>query len=400
MIKSTKSTLTFSNANKLNNLNLFLNEYKRVLSLFIDLLWKQDKISSLLPKEITSQVSTWLSARAIQCAGKQASGIVRGTRTKQEKRLYVIKKFNKEGQYKKARALKAIYDANSISKPIVDNLEAELDSRFIKINLDNKTTFDGWLTLTSLGNKLSIKLPFKKHKHFNKMLENGHLKDGVRLSNLSCTFMFDLPDPIEKTSGSTIGIDIGQKTTLSCSNGKTVETDNHGHTYESICNKLSRKKKGSISFGKAQKHRSNYIRWCVNQVDLDGIKQVNLERIKYLRKGKRTSRSLGHWNYKELFDRLESKFIESGVLINKLNPAYTSQRCSSCGWVRKSNRKLKVFKCDQCGYAADSDLNAATNLSLNLMPIGDKKRLSHSNRLGFYWNEISQEPIVSDAKRA
>lgn len=243
-------------------------------------------------------------------------------------------------------------------------------------------------------------MPFKKHRHFNKMLQKGNLKNGVRISNTTCTFMFELPEPIQKTKGNIIGIDIGQKTTLSCSNGKTVETDNHGHTYESICERLARKKKGSKSFAKTQKHRSNYIKWCVNQVNLDGIKQINLENIKYLRKGKRTRRSLGHWNYKELFDKLEAKFIDSGVLINKLNPTYTSQRCSECGWVRKGNRKLKRFRCDKCGYTADSDLNASINLSLDLMPIGDKKRLPHSNRTGFYWNEVCQEPIVPDALKA
>jgi putative transposase len=400
MIKSTKSTLTFSNTNKLNTLHLFLTEYKRVTTIFVDLLWEQDKVSSLLPKEITSQVDTWLSARVIQCAGKQASGIVRGTRKKQEKRLHIIKKLNKEGKYKKAKKLKAIYDTNHASKPVINTIEAELDSRFVKINLDNSTTFDGWITLTSLGNKLSIKLPFKKHKHFIKMLEKGIIKEGVRLSDTTCTFMFELPEPILKSEGKTLGIDIGQKTTLSCSNGKTVETDNHGHTYKSICDKLARKKKGSKSFIRTKKHRSNYIRWCVNQIDLSEIKQINLENIKYLRKGKRTSRSLSHWNYKELFDKLESKIIDSGVLINKLNPTYTSQRCSLCGWVRKGNRKLKRFKCDKCGYTADSDLNASINLSLNLTPISDKKRLLRSNRTGFYWNEVGQEPIVSDALKA
>jgi hypothetical protein len=33
MIKSTKSTLTFSNTNKLNTLHLFLTEYKRVTTI-------------------------------------------------------------------------------------------------------------------------------------------------------------------------------------------------------------------------------------------------------------------------------------------------------------------------------------------------------------------------------
>jgi transposase len=66
-------------------------------------------------------------------------------------------------------------------------------------------------------------------------------------------------------------------------------------------------------------------------------------------------------------------------------PTYTSQRCSSCGWVRKSNR--------------DADLNAAKNIALNLRPIGTKERLSHKNRKGFYLCEVVQEPIVPVAQK-
>ena len=396
-IKSSKVTLKYSNVNKLNKLNDFINEYQNVVKEFIDLIWNDNTVRPLLDKNYTQKINSWLSQRAIQCAGKQASAIVRGCKTKQNKRLYIINKLNKEGQFKKARKLKAIYDKNTVSKPDVNIIEPELDSRFVKISLGSPTSFDGWITLTSLGNKLNIKIPFKRHKHFNKMLEQGIIKKGVRISKNKITMMFDLPEPTKTTKGKILGIDIGQKTTLSCSNGKTIESDPHGHTYQSICNKLARRKKDSKAFKRTQKQRSNYIHWCVNQVDLSNIKQVNLENIKHLRRYKRTRRSLSHWNYGELFDVLESKLIGSGVQIHKVNPTYTSQRCSQCGWVCKSNRKLKKFKCAKCGFVADADLNASTNLSLNLIPLGYRKHLSKANRIGFYWNLIGQESIVPDA---
>ena len=79
MIKSTKTTLKFSNTNKKNDLKLFINEYRKVVEIFVYKLWNLEKIPNLLPKELTNNIETWLSQRAIQCAGKQASGIVRGT---------------------------------------------------------------------------------------------------------------------------------------------------------------------------------------------------------------------------------------------------------------------------------------------------------------------------------
>ena len=80
MIKSSKTTLKFSNSNKIDNLSDFIKEYQSIVRLFIDLLWEQENIPRLIPKEITNQINSWLSKRAIQCAGKQASAIVRGTR--------------------------------------------------------------------------------------------------------------------------------------------------------------------------------------------------------------------------------------------------------------------------------------------------------------------------------
>jgi len=393
MIRSTKTSLKFSNVKKLDSLHLFIDEYRNVVSQFVNILWEQKKVKCLIPKETTSLITSWISKRAIQCAAKQASAIVRGTKQKQSQRLFVIKKLQSEGKdYSK---LQKLYDTLQITKPNV-MVEPELDSRFIKIVMDNPTSFDGWVTLSSLGNSLKIEVPFKKHKHFNKMLLKGTIKSGIRLSKKMITFMFDIEDSKPKTVGSLIGIDVGLKSTLSCSNGQVIQKDNHGHDYMSICKCLSKKRKGSKGFRKVETHRTNYINWTINQLNLKDVKEVNREEIKNLRKGKRNTRLMQSWNYRELFDVMDRKLSEQGVLVNLLNPTYTSQRCSSCGWVRKGNRSGKLFKCDKCFFERDADLNAAINLSLKLKPIGKQQRLKHENRTGFYWTVLDQELIVPE----
>ena len=399
MIRSTKTTLKFSNTAKLENIDLFINEYRRVVSLFVDKLWNMDDVKCLLDKSLTSSIDTWLSARSIQCAGKQASGIVRGCKKKQSKRLFQIRKFKKLGMPKKARILQTIYNNTKLSKPNIQVIQPELDSRFVEIDLNNTTSFDGWLTLTSLGNELKIVIPFKKTRHFNKMLEHGVLKDGIRISNDDITLMFEIPSPVKVNDGETIGIDIGQTTTLTCSDGQTVEADIHGHTYKSICQELSRRKKDSKNFDKTDRHRSNYIHWAVNRINLDGVKKVNIENIKYLRKGRKSSRLMSHWNYGELFNKLEGRLNDAGVQISKVSPTYTSQRCNKCGWTRKRNRRGKQFKCDKCSYECDADLNGSLNISLDLVSIKKQERLQHNNIKGFYWNVISKEPIVPSAQK-
>ena len=108
---------------------------------------------------------------------------------------------------------------------------------------------------------------------------------------------------------------------------------------------------------------------------------------------------LSHWTYKNIFEKVKSYCNECGVHVHEVNPTYTSQRCSSCGWTRKTNRKGKQFKCGKCGFAADADLNASTNISLPLAAISRQQRLKQINRLGFYWNVLDQEIIVPDVKK-
>ena len=135
MIRSSKISLKFANTSKQNQVKDFVGEYTRVLAVFVDMLWPVDKIPVLFTKEITGKVETWMSQRALQACGKQASGIVRGCRKKQERANYIIKKLNLEGKFKQARKLKAIYDKKLAGKPFIDTAEAELDQRFVKINL-------------------------------------------------------------------------------------------------------------------------------------------------------------------------------------------------------------------------------------------------------------------------
>ena len=398
-IKSSKLSITCSNTGKITNMHTFIEEYKRVCQAFIDLLWEHEDIPKLLPKDITSSIDSWLSRRALQACAKQASGIIRGTRQKQKQRLFKYQYFLDNGMHRRAKKLKAYIDKQSITKPSIKSLQPELDSRFVKIDLDNDTSFDIWATLTSLGNNLKIIIPLKRTKHFNLIASQGVIKSGIRLGNDSVTFMFDIPDTQQKDSGAIIGLDIGMLNTFSTSDGQQSKLDIHGHDLDKIQQKLSRRKKGSEGFRRAQEHRRNYINWSINQLNLSDVKTVRLENIRHLRKGNKSSRRLSHWTYTIIFDKLDSYCSSHGVHVEKVSPTYTSQRCSQCGWTRKSNRKGKRFKCGHCGFICDADLNASRNIVLPLIPIKKKQRLQQISRSGFYWLVVSQEPIVPDVVR-
>jgi len=115
---------------------------------------------------------------------------------------------------------------------------------------------------------------------------------------------------------------------------------------------LSRKKKGSCGFRRAQEHRKNYINWSLNQLDFNNVKEIRLEKIVNIRKGKRNSRKLSHWTYTLIKRKLIGLSEDKGFIFVEQDNKFRSQRCSSCGFVHKSNRLAKTFKCKStnCGF--------------------------------------------------
>jgi putative transposase len=50
--------------------------------------------------------------------------------------------------------------------------------------------------------------------------------------------------------------------------------------------------------------------------------------------------------------------------VEKIKPAFTSQRCSACGQVDRDSRESQaVFRCTACGFACNADVNAAISIA-------------------------------------
>ena len=151
MIRKSTINLNYSNTSKLQILDQFFQEYQVVTNYFINYIWSNNLFSGkFLPD--TKHCSTWLSARIKQCAAKQALSIVKSQR-------------------KKKRKVKPEFSGGSI----------ELDSRFFQL-LQDVNSFDIWLKLGSVGNKIKIFLPSKKHRHFNNLVQDQwKMKNAIRL---------------------------------------------------------------------------------------------------------------------------------------------------------------------------------------------------------------------------
>ena len=98
--------------------------------------------------------------------------------------------------------------------------------------------------------------------------------------------------------------------------------------------------------------------------DLIALEELGSAGMRKRNNGKRVNTMLGSWSPFQLEQFIEYKAQESGKTVIYINPGYTSQRCSSCGYIDKNNRKGSIFHCLNCNLELHADLNAARNIGI------------------------------------
>ncbi|MDS0252444.1 RNA-guided endonuclease InsQ/TnpB family protein [Haloarcula argentinensis] len=82
----------------------------------------------------------------------------------------------------------------------------------------------------------------------------------------------------------------------------------------------------------------------------------------------RTGASWGHkWAFDRLYEYVEYKAEEYGIVVEQVDPEDTSRRCSHCGFTHPDNREDEEFECLKCGYENHADYNAAKNIGLRYL---------------------------------
>lgn len=342
MIVVRSSTLSSSSMNvgKRMLFDSFIDEFRRVFSIVLDDLWERERVGKFVSCKQFSHIDTTLSCRSMQCVIGQASALVRGTK-------------------KSARILK-----KQPTKPTSVVVNPELDQRFVKVDWESPTSFDHVMILSSLTkDRKKIIIPLKSTEHFSRLQRKGFKPTtGCRLTKKGVTFI--LKKDVAEQEGKAIGVDVGILDVWSDSRGSrsTDVADPHGHTLTSVMKRLSRRKKGSKGFKRAQDHRDNFIGWSLNRLDLEGVGEIKREDIRHMRRGRQCDRFRSHWIYTKIFRKLDSMAEEHGVRVTKVDPRDTSRTCPACGAVDAENRRGKRFRCVVCGHTADADLNAAINI--------------------------------------
>jgi IS605 OrfB family transposase len=98
--------------------------------------------------------------------------------------------------------------------------------------------------------------------------------------------------------------------------------------------------------------------------DVFVLEALEPAKMKRAEKGKEFRKKLGFWSPAELQNFIEYKAEDLGKTVIYVNPKHTSQKCSRCGYINKRNRDGAEFKCKNCGFELNADLNASRNIEM------------------------------------
>jgi len=151
-----------------------------------------------------------------------------------------------------------------------------------------------------------------------------------------------------------------------------------------LARRVSRKKKGSNNRGRAQRALNRFrARWMARRTDYQhklstklirenqgiAVEDLKIQPMTRRAKGKRVrqkaglNRSILSQSWGTFRAMLEWKGCAAGVIVERVEPAYTSQTCSRCGAVDADSRQSQaVFVCTTCGVSLNADHNAARNI--------------------------------------
>ncbi len=400
MNRSSKHNIESLNYNKNIILEDFCKEYKRAVKICVNFIWNNEIKFTIKNKEYIFDISKdllnnpkyidykiipysgKLSARAMSEASRQALGIISSVIDKKKKLIYVRNKYiteNKDIFYLNKKIEKTKY-----SMPKCDNIPVNLSNRCVDFSFDSKH-FDCFIRIYCTGFD-HIKIPIKFTENFSKRkLKNWKLCSGISIHNNYIQLNQEIESLPIKKDGQIIGVDTGIKHVYSLSNNIQSKEDIHGHTLDKILKKISKKKNTSKARRKVEEHRKNYINWTINQIDLSEIKQLNIENVQ-LFNGAKKNKYLSGFTHALILNKIRMVAEEQQVaVVLRLSP-YKSQRCSSCGFVKKSNRNNEIYTCS-CGSVMNADINSAINNSIDLPYIEKWVSTNKLNITGFYWLE-------------
>ena len=414
MYKAYKMKL-LANKKKLKIIDSILNEYRKTASAIFKLYWSNfistGKISQFID---LSSIKGNLSERYKQTCASQVRGVLMSYISSKQNDfkdiIYKSSLFQNEDQRIKLLFINKyhkFFDAVVLMKkkeiePETIKLARKIFHHLLKINrlpkkmndismaLDekvavvaesnNKSLVGYWIKLSTLKVRKPIMLPVAKNKYYEAIKATRanfiQLKKD-RDGNISVSFIKDIAPKQVIFKTDKVSIDLGLTNLLTFNDGSmyrrtylSSRLKDYDKKISTLCARLQRNRMRPRSSRRYRKLVDSLRAFLKNEIGRVMNKALNrfmpkhivVERLNFQsqRLSKRLNRLIGNFGKSIVKAKLNDFSEKYGTTIEEVNPAYTSQTCSSCDYVAKKNRRSQsVFICACCGLKLHADINAA-----------------------------------------
>jgi putative transposase len=173
------------------------------------------------------------------------------------------------------------------------------------------------------------------------------------------------------TGNAKIGIDLGLKSMVACSDGVIIEAPRIYRRYEqrlAIAQRAGNKRRVKAIHAKIKECRKDFIHKATAKIARDNamiaVGNVNSSTLVKTRMAK----SVLDAGWSMFRAQLRYKASRHGAVYLDINEKFTTQTCSCCGVITASSPKgmgalgIRAWECSECGASHDRDVNAARNI--------------------------------------
>jgi putative transposase len=270
-------------------------------------------------------------------------------------------------------------------KPRFDNISMHLDSKIVEISKKKENgakSFDYWIKVATLEKGKPIHIPLKANTYAEKV-EGKFLNYCQVIEDEDGNIEFRIVKELKREEyiplTDKLSIDLGLNPLIATNNGDLI-----GRRFFEFLKKMDEKisermaqvqrreglpsqdRKYREYVRKLREFLKNEINRLINRlINLHKPAKIVVEKLDFRnpelsKRMNRLIQNFGKRYFKEKLERLQQLY---GIEIVEVNPAYSSQECSSCGYVDKRNRKnTQEFVCKLCGNKLNAQANGAKNI--------------------------------------
>lgn len=271
--------------------------------------------------------------------------------------------------------------------PILKKPCCYINNQNFKIK-DNAIEFPVMIDVKSKRISVPVKLTERQKSLFSDA-KFGTMRIVIKNHRLVAQIVYEIVEPELKTDGNIMGIDLGIKcpAVSYCSDGSVKFYGNgRRNKYMRRHYVYLRKKLQTSKKMKAVKRINDKEQRIMCDIDhklshniveiaiTHNVKVIKLEQLQNIRSTARTSRknnhSLHNWSFYRLAQFIEYKARLAGILVEYINPAYTSQTCPMCGHIHHADDRNYICK---CGFHIHRDLLGAMNICNSTEFVGNRQ---------------------------